>query len=428
MRGQFSSKVRVAATVVVAATLFSCTAVAVADDPGAHKSKVDKSIVATQQDLDETTVALTNAASALTKTDTAVAGARVTLTKKQGALTTSLNYQKGVASQLTAARAAENKSQTVLTANATAQTKTRVLVGGVARASYMAGGLGKLELTLELLTSNKNVTDEMSLADIVMRQQNGVLNELGSQQATEKAANSRLTAARIRVGMLKVAADNAVTAATTARNNAKAAQTRLTNLQTTQRKQTSALAVQKTAELKTLKAEKAESARLLKVLQARAVARAKAAHRSALTASAASPRFLPVNDSHFLASPGPVSSITSGFGWRMHPILHIMMLHAGVDFPFPCGTPVYAAAAGLVVEATGGGPGGNHVVIDHGYVHGVNLATEYEHLSRFVVHGGHVAKGQLIAYSGTTGRSTGCHLHFATLENGRYVNPLRWIG
>jgi len=425
VRGQFSPKIRAVATVLAAVTFFSATAVAVADDPGAQKKKVDKSIVATKQSLDQTSTALSKASSALVKANSAVATAKVTLGKKEAALTKAENHQKSVSAQLTAAKAAETKSKNTLTANAKAQRKTRVLVGGVARASYMAGGLGKLELTLEVLTSQKNVTNEMSLADIVMRQQNGVLTKLGSQQATEKAATSRLTAARTRVGKLKVAADNAVTAATTARNNAQTAKTKLQKLQKKRKKRKRALAAQKKSELRTLKKEKAESARLLKVLQARAAARARAAHRAQRTATR---RVQPVHDNHFLASPAPVSTIISGFGWRMHPILHIMMLHAGVDFPFPCGTPVYAAAAGSIIEAAGGGPGGNHIVIDHGYVRGVNLATEYEHLSRFVRTGGHVRKGQLIAYSGTTGRSTGCHLHFATLENGRYVNPLRWIG
>jgi len=88
---------------------------------------------------------------------------------------------------------------------------------------------------------------------------------------------------------------------------------------------------------------------------------------------------------------------------------------------------VYAAAEGTVISAGWAGGYGNRVVIDHGEVAGGDLATTYNHLTRIVVGGGHVARGQLIAYSGTTGLSTGCHLHFETLVNGSYVDPLRWL-
>ncbi len=419
---------RAAALVLCAATVLSVTGVAVADDPGARKKKVDKQIVATQADLDQTSSALKSAVSTLKKTNASVSSAKKTLTSKQAALTKAQNHSKDVASQLKVAKAAETKSTSALETNKRKQKKTRILVGGVARTSYMTGGLGKLELTLKVLTSQHDVSSQMSLADIVMRQQSGVLGTLSTQQATEKAENNRLTAARTRVAKLKVAADQAVTKATSARNSAKKAKNKLVSLQHKQRKQKRSLQSEKKSELKKLKRQKAESARLLKLLQKRAAARARAAKRAKRTATQAPPSRLPATSHTFITPPAPVSTIISTFGWRMHPILHIRMLHAGDDFPFPCGTPVYAAAAGTVVEAAGGGPGGNHIVIDHGYHRGVNVATEYEHLSRFVATGGHVRKGQLIAYSGTTGRSTGCHMHFAVLENGHYVDPMRWIG
>ncbi len=418
---------RAAALLLCAAMLLSVAGVAVADGPGVKKKKVDKQIVATKQSLDQTSKALKDAASSLKKTTARVKSAKVTLGKKQTALTKAENHQKDVASRLKVAKAAEAKSRSALKTNAKKQKKTRVLVGGVARTSYMTGGLGKFELTLKVLSGGHDVASQMSLADIVMRQQSGVLATLSSQQATQKAENNRLTAARARVGRLKVAADNAVTAAATARDQAKKAKNKLVALRRTQAKQKKHLKARKKAELKKLARQKKESRRLLKLLQARARARARAAHRKESTATRAPSRSMQRPRHSYLTPPGPISSILSGFGWRMHPILHIRMLHAGDDFPFACGTPVYAAAPGTIVEAAGGGPGGNHIVIDHGYHHGVNLASEYEHLSRFVRTGGHVKRGQLIAYSGTTGRSTGCHMHFAVLANGHYVNPIPWI-
>jgi len=119
--------------------------------------------------------------------------------------------------------------------------------------------------------------------------------------------------------------------------------------------------------------------------------------------------------------------ITSPFGLRFHPILHVWKLHSGTDFAVPCGTPVFAAADGTVISAGYGGGNGNRIVIDHGIVSGVDLASTYNHLTSFVVKSGRVTRGQLIAYSGTTGYSTGCHLHFETLENGQFVDPMKWL-
>ena len=129
----------------------------------------------------------------------------------------------------------------------------------------------------------------------------------------------------------------------------------------------------------------------------------------------------------YLSRPVKTGWVSSEFGMRFHPILHYWRLHSGRDFAVPCGTPVYAAASGTIISAGWGGGYGNRVVIDHGYVSGVGLATTYNHLTRFVRTGGHVRRGQLIAYSGTTGSSTGCHLHFETLENGNFVDPRKWL-
>jgi murein DD-endopeptidase MepM/ murein hydrolase activator NlpD len=131
--------------------------------------------------------------------------------------------------------------------------------------------------------------------------------------------------------------------------------------------------------------------------------------------------------SNYLSRPanGPT---TSGFGMRWHPILHKWMLHDGLDWGIACGTPVYAAAPGEVIRAGWRASGwGNQVVIDHGIHRGVDLVTTYNHLSSIVKWGGHVRRGQLIGYSGTTGYSTGCHLHFGVYEDGTPVNPYRWL-
>ena len=122
---------------------------------------------------------------------------------------------------------------------------------------------------------------------------------------------------------------------------------------------------------------------------------------------------------------GPV---TSPFGWRWHPILSYNEFHEGVDFGNACGTPIVAAESGTVSSAGWVSGYGWYVAINHGNVSGSNFATAYGHMSSYAVSAGQwVSRGQVIGYVGTTGLSTGCHLHWNTWVNGSYVNGLNYV-
>ncbi|MGH3366088.1 MAG: peptidoglycan DD-metalloendopeptidase family protein [Nocardioidaceae bacterium] len=125
----------------------------------------------------------------------------------------------------------------------------------------------------------------------------------------------------------------------------------------------------------------------------------------------------------------PVHSyITSPYGMRYHPILHYMKLHDGTDFGASCGTPVRAAANGRTLSTYYNSGYGNRVILDHGVRRGVSLSTSYNHLTSYSTYPGqHVVRGEIIGYAGTTGYSTGCHLHFMVYENGATVNPMGWL-
>ncbi|HZO93784.1 MAG TPA: peptidoglycan DD-metalloendopeptidase family protein [Candidatus Baltobacteraceae bacterium] len=121
----------------------------------------------------------------------------------------------------------------------------------------------------------------------------------------------------------------------------------------------------------------------------------------------------------------PVSGpITSPFGWRMHPVYHRMILHAGIDIGVPTGTTVAAAAAGTVIVAGYEGDCGNMVAIDHGG----GLSTMYCHLSQiFVGVKQQVQRGQAIGAAGATGDATGPHVHFQVMLNGKPVDPMGYL-
>ena len=125
----------------------------------------------------------------------------------------------------------------------------------------------------------------------------------------------------------------------------------------------------------------------------------------------------------------PVSApITSPYGNRFHPVLHYWKLHDGTDFGAGCGSPIRAPYAGRVAERYYNGGYGNRLMIDHGNVDGRYVTTGYNHAIRYTVSvGQRVSKGQVIGYVGTTGYSTGCHLHLMVWVNGGLTNPMTWF-
>ena len=131
----------------------------------------------------------------------------------------------------------------------------------------------------------------------------------------------------------------------------------------------------------------------------------------------------PASGKGVLSWPVP-GAVTSPFGMRMHPIFHVMKMHTGVDLHAGMGTPIHAAAAGTVVYADWRGGYGKCVIIDHGG----GLATLYGHQSEILVNVGQkVKRGEVIGKVGSTGYSTGPHLHFEVRVNGTPVNPLGYL-
>jgi murein DD-endopeptidase MepM/ murein hydrolase activator NlpD len=123
------------------------------------------------------------------------------------------------------------------------------------------------------------------------------------------------------------------------------------------------------------------------------------------------------------ARPVP-GAIVSPFGPRFHPILHYTRLHSGADMSAGSGTPIHSCRAGSIVIAGSQGGYGNAVVIDHGG----NMATLYAHQSRIAVEvGQHVEAGEVIGYVGSTGMSTGPHLHFEVRLSGNPVDPASYL-
>jgi murein DD-endopeptidase MepM/ murein hydrolase activator NlpD len=129
------------------------------------------------------------------------------------------------------------------------------------------------------------------------------------------------------------------------------------------------------------------------------------------------PAIMPLNNKNLKHAP-------SGYGWRTHPIYKTQEFHPGMDFTAEQGTPIYATGDGVVEVADATAQGyGNHVVINHGF----GYQTLYGHMSKMATKPGvKVKRGDLIGYVGSTGLSTGPHVHYEVIKNGEKVNPINF--
>jgi len=413
-----------AVALLAGALLVAPGAVAVgrADPVDDQKRGVDQQIADLKDQLEGASDALVTAAVALKKSQADLADARSALAGAQAARATAVAEDHELASRLEYAQAQLDQAEGAIAQGRAAEASDRAALGEIARETYVGNGLSGLSVALSAVTPEQ-FSDRLAIAGVALRSQGGAIDRLSVVQADLRARSAKLDAIRAQIADLKHRSEAVVAQRTAAERDAATAQATVAVLVTQQAGQVAAIQSRIAQEKARLDELQAEQVKLQAVLIARARAAAEAARKRRASGGGS---WVPPPSSGFLSYAAP-GGVTSGFGMRYHPILHYYRMHTGIDFGVPCGTPVHAAAPGEIVSAGGAGGYGNRVVIDHGEVGGGDLATTYNHLSRIVVWGGSVQRGQLIAYSGTTGLSTGCHLHFETLLDGRYVNPQNYL-
>lgn len=388
------------------------TAAPAAADINRDKVAVDRKVASLKSALTETSAALSAAYTKLQQTEQLLPAARAKLTMAQQAQTTAQQAADDAAARLAAARRDEQQAQQRIADNADDLAGLQHQVNALAAQVFQGEQPNQLAIALGT-SSPEEFATALTLSQTVDGMTARALTQLHTARAEAASQQAYLAAVRDRVAALSAAADQALAAAQDATAASASATAALENLLAEQKAYAAKVEEQKAQEQQQLAEQEKEQARLAAELRALAL-------RAGASAGA------PTSHGGFLNYPanGP---ITSGYGMRYHPVLDIWRLHSGIDFGIACGTPLYATAAGRVISAGWAGGYGNRIVVDHGLVQGADLATTYNHLSRIVVSSGTVARGQLIGYSGTTGLSTGCHLHFETLVNGAFVNPLGWL-
>ena len=446
LEGRRSRIVSATLALVLAGSMGASAPVAFADNLEDQQAALKDQAAQVQDSLEFVDAKISQAAADLVVYQGQLPGAQQALLDAQGRVAGAVKESEALAARVDLAQQNKAKITEQLASDKKKISDTKKLIGQIATQAYKSGGVPS-NLSLFFGSSNGNLTDTMDLADQAMRSQNAAMDKLTQQSATNTNSQARLEAVEAEIKDLKVKADEALAREQAARDEAEAKKAQVDKLISDTTRINAELQAAKPgiqnqlaqvkAQQDAVAAEIAERDRKLReAWEAEQRRIAEAAAAAARAQGQAVQPYVPVQ--------GPPSAfglrhpfdsnipITSGFGWRATPPGTIDFygtggyMHTGIDFGATCGTPVYAAAAGTVFSAGWGNDGGgNRVKISHGVVQGNSLTTIYYHNTSVVVSvGQQVSQGQLIAYSGTTGNSTGCHAHFETWLNGRAVDPM----
>jgi murein DD-endopeptidase MepM/ murein hydrolase activator NlpD len=447
--GARSRMISAALALVLAASLGTSAPVAFADELEDQQAALQEEAAKVQHSLEFVDARIAQAAGDLVLYQGQLPGAQQALLDAQGRVAGAVREVEALAARVDLAQQNKAKITQQLETDKQKIADTKKLIGQIATQAYKSGGVPS-NLSLFFGSNNGSLTDTIDLADQAMRSQNAAMDKLSQQSATNTNAQARLEAVEAEIQDLKAKADAALAREQAARDEAEAKKaqvdkliadtTRLdaelqaakpgiqTQLAQVKAQQDAVAAEIVERDRKLREAWEAEQRRIAEAAAAAARAQGQAVQPYAPPAQGPPSAF-------GLRSPFAGTRITSGFGWRATPPGTVDFygqggyMHTGIDFGAACGTPVYAPAAGTVFSAGWANDGGgNNVKISHGVVQGNSLTTIYYHNSSVVVsRGQQVSQGQLIAYSGTTGNSTGCHSHFETWLNGRAVDPMNLL-
>lgn len=292
----------------------------------------------------------------------------------------------------------------------------------VALSAYKGAGMPN-PATVFVGGSPQDTVDRTMNYRLTMASQGSRLDTLRTDQAVSENSADRLTAVREEIDDLKAEAEETLERKTQAEQDAEDAKQELDDLYAQQTQQRDDLEDKKKQYEDDEQNLESRSSSLDDEIAE--LARKEREREESSGSGGAQPAVTP-SGSGWTRPVG--ERLNSNFGWRVHPIYRTRRLHAGVDFPSACGVPVGATQSGRVIQRTYNRGAGNKIVLSHGIHNGKLITSSYHHLQGFALPvGASVSAGQTVGYVGTTGSSTGCHLHFEIHEDGNAVNPAKYI-
>jgi murein DD-endopeptidase MepM/ murein hydrolase activator NlpD len=385
-----------------------------ADDLHDRNRHAHAQVKSAQADLEDSSKALAAAYTRLKMAQTKLVTAQKALARTEG--------------QLTAARVLDAQMQAKLAkAEASlAQAKTD-LATGIRRVKYQRAAIGRLmadnfqygDPRLMALSAVLNAHDlgdltvQMNTVDSLMDRQSMMLDQLKATKALLVVQKQKVAAYRGIVAQQRQAAAVNLASKKALEKEAAAYSAQIAALVSQRHSAAAWAAHMRASDAWKLRVSKRKEAWIKRMI----LARARKQHGGYTGGHGG-----------FLIKPVRNSYVTSPYGWRRHPIYGYWGLHDGDDFHAPCGVPLLASRSGTVIQEYYSDVWGNRLYLDVGKFNGKPVTLIYNHISSYKAHtGDYVKTGQTVAYAGTTGWSTACHLHFTVLLNGTAVDPMKFF-
>ncbi|HSU03812.1 MAG TPA: peptidoglycan DD-metalloendopeptidase family protein [Nocardioides sp.] len=397
-----------------------------ADDLKDKKQKVERQLQGAEKDLDASSAQLTKAAARLEAAEGQLSDAKTALATARGKVAVAQERDAEMQAALVAAEAELAAAEAALAQGEVDRETQRQQVASTVADMYAEGDPELIAFSsLMDAESTEELTRRDGVRDVIVGQEARAYDELKAAEVLLEVQEQQVSDARDEVAAQREAAAEHLVLMQSLETEQQAAKDAVVSLVVERRDARVEARVARASDLAKLRKLKKEQDQIEEMLRKRALAalrRARAAAAAARSSAAAS-----APSTGLLAYPVD-GYVTSPFGYRTHPIYHYWGLHDGVDFGGGCGTPLRAAAPGKVVSSYFSGVYGNRLIIDNGAMAGAGIATIYNHATTYTVGvGDQVSEGQVIGYEGSTGWSTGCHLHFTVMANGQAVDPMKYF-
>ncbi len=410
-----------ASLIVVMALGVSAVPGAQADDLKHKQRKVERKIDGAAKDLDHSSAQLQKATSRLAAAQEQLAVAKTQLATARGKLVVAQERDAEMQAALATAEADLAVAEAALAQGQVDREDQRQEVASTVAEMYSEGDPELIAFSsLMDAETTEELTRRDGVRDVIVGQEARAYDELRAAEVLLAVQEQQVSDARDEVAAQRQAAADHLVLMQSLEAEQRAAKDSVVSLVIERRDARVDAREARAADVVKLRQLKKEQDKIEEMLRKRALAalrRARAQARSRATGPANGLLARPVD-----------GYVTSPFGYRDHPIHHYWGLHDGVDFGGGCGTPLKASAPGRVVSSYWSAVYGNRLIIDHGVIGGRGVATIYNHASGYDVGvGARVSEGQVVGYEGDTGWSTGCHLHFTVMANGRAVDPMDYF-
>lgn len=430
---------RIQAYVAGGAALLSLAIVpmASAEDLEHKREALERDVGAAEQELDQSSAQLAAAMRRLEAARDRLRKADTDLARARGQVVAAQALDDQMRARLDAAVTTLRAARARLAVSRSRIVGQEDRLRAAAVQSYQSGDPGLLALSMVLTSQDPaELTTRLSGVRSVLDKAESALARLQAANTLLSVHEDEVAAAKARVAREREAAADNLERKRLLEAEAERAEARVEALvddRAEARDGAARARAKDLAELRALEKERARVSELLRRQAERARRRAEQARRDAERVQRearqrSSPRIhRPSGRTDALLQP-VYGYVSSPYGMRFHPVYKRWSLHDGTDIAAACGTPIRAAANGRVIARYYNESYGNRVIITHGFARGVALATSYNHMSGYSTYvGERVERGDVIGYVGTTGASTGCHLHFMTFEDGETVDPMGWL-